>query len=185
MNKKLAVALSGSAVLALALSGCGDDGSEKRDKWAKTICDEMRPQFSKIQQANAAIADAAREKQPEKVKQTDSQAFQHISEAYAALADAVTKAGEPPVDDGAELQQDAVKELKGIATSYGELREAADALETDEEEKFYKGLKALAGKLEVLDGSSDKALTTLQEGELGQAMAKQESCKAPDATEGS
>lgn len=186
MNKKLAVALSGSAVLALALSGCGgDDGQKERDEWAKKVCDQVRPQFSKIQQANAAIAEAAREKQPKEVKRTDSEAFQQISEAYAALADAVRNAGEPPVDNGAALQKEAIKELKGIATSYGELQETVDELKTDDQQKFSEGLKTVAEKLDALGRSGDKALTRLQEGPLGEAMAKQEGCKDPSESKGS
>ena len=56
VNKKLAAALSGGAVLVLALSGCSsDDGNDKLDSWAKQVCDAVKPQAQKIEDANAAI----------------------------------------------------------------------------------------------------------------------------------
>lgn len=42
VNKKLAAALSGGAVLVLALSGCSsDDGNKELDAWAKQVCDAL------------------------------------------------------------------------------------------------------------------------------------------------
>lgn len=56
VNKKLAAALSGGAVLVLALTGCGgDDSDEKLDAWAKEVCDAVQPQAAKIKAANTAI----------------------------------------------------------------------------------------------------------------------------------
>lgn len=188
VNKKLVVALSSGAALALALTGCSDDG-EKTDKWAKKVCDQVQPQVKKIQQANASIAEASQKKQSsEEVKKTDAAAFQKISDAYKSLAQAVDDAGAPPVDNGAKLQKNAVAELNSISDRYGNLKTTVDKLDAGDQAEFAKGLKQLAGKLDSLGKSGDKALNELQSGEVGKAMAEQEGCKrastAPTATSG-
>src|SRR5690242_14212471 len=79
VNKKRAAALSGGAVLAMALSACssGDDNSEKLDAWAKQVCDAVQPQAKKIEAANAAIQQQTSDNsKPEDVQKTDAQAFQ-------------------------------------------------------------------------------------------------------------
>ena len=88
VNKKLAAALSGGAVLVLALSGCSsDDGNEKLNAWAKQVCDAVQPQVKKIEAANTAIQkETSDNSTPEDVQKTDSQAFQDMSDAYKAMA---------------------------------------------------------------------------------------------------
>lgn len=95
MNKKLAAALSGGAVLVLTLSGCSsDDNSDKVNDWAKKVCDQVQPQLQKIANANAAIQQqTADNSKPADVQKTDSAAFQQISQAYKALGAAVDSAG--------------------------------------------------------------------------------------------
>ncbi|GGS85197.1 hypothetical protein GCM10010254_01110 [Streptomyces chromofuscus] len=190
MNKKLAAALSGGAVLVLALSGCaGDDSNEKLDAWAKQVCDAVQPQAKKIAAANSAIQkETSDNSTPEEVQKTDAQAFQDMSDAYKAIGAAVNKAGAPDVENGAKKQQDAVKELNGISSSYASLKKQVDALDTKDQAKFADGLKEIATELDKLSQSGNDALTTLEEGEVGQAMARQETCKsatsAPSATQG-
>ncbi|MBQ0868154.1 small secreted protein [Streptomyces smyrnaeus] len=180
VNKKLAAALSSGAALVLALTGCSDD-SGKTDDWAKQVCDDLQPQLNKIDQANASIAEASQaSKPPEEVKKADAAGFQKVSDAYKAMARAVKKAGAPPVDDGEKLQKDAVKELNRISGEYQELKVAAEKLPTGD--KFDEGLDKLAAKLKSLGQSGDKALQRLQKGEVGKAMAKQESCKKTGVT---
>ena len=182
VNRTLATALVGAAV-ALVLTGCGDDGDKKRDAWARKVCDRVGPQVTKIQRANASIAKASEgDTSSEEVKKTDAAAFQDISEAYAALADAVEQAGAPPVDYGEKLHRDAVRELRDISASYRELKKTVDGLDTDDQGEFAKGLKKVADRLEKLGQSGDEALNTLQSGELGQAMARQQGCQSPGAT---
>ncbi|MGI5197093.1 small secreted protein [Streptomyces sp. CA-288835] len=190
VNKKLAAALSGGAVLVLALSGCGgDDSSDKLNSWAKEVCDEVQPQAKKIEAANTSIQKQTSDNStPADVQKTDSQAFQDMSDAYKAIGAAVSKAGAPDVEEGKKKQTDAVKELNGISTSYADLKKQVDALDTKDQGKFADGLKDIATELDKLGQSGNVALNKLQEGEVGKAMAKQESCKSaagsPSATNG-
>ncbi|MFI6857186.1 small secreted protein [Streptomyces sp. NPDC050416] len=182
VNKKLAAALSGGAVLVLALSGCGGDENEKLDSWAKEVCDAVQPQAKKIESANASIQkETSDNSKPEDVQKTDAKAFQDMSDAYKAIGAAVTKAGAPDVENGEKKQQDAVKELNTISTSYASLKKQVDGLDTKDQGKFADGLKDIATELDKLGKSGNDALRTLEEGEVGQAMARQDSCKAATA----
>ncbi|MET8826602.1 small secreted protein [Streptomyces sp. NPDC004610] len=183
MNKKLGAALSGGAVLVLALTGCsGDDSNEKLNAWAKQVCDAVQPQAKKIESANTAIQkETSDNSTPEEVQKTDAVAFQDMSDAYKAIGAAVSEAGPPDVENGEKKQQDAVKELNGIATSYASLKTKVDALDTGDQAKFADGLKDIATELDKLGQSGSDALKTLEEGEVGRAMATQESCKSASA----
>ncbi|MFH8657211.1 small secreted protein [Streptomyces afghaniensis] len=182
VNKKLAAALSGGAVLVLALSGCGGDDNEKLDSWAKEVCDAVQPQAKKIESANASIQkETSDNSKPEDVQKTDAKAFQDMSDAYKAIGAAVTKAGAPDVENGEKKQQDAVKELNAISSSYASLKKQVDGLDTKDQGKFADGLKDIATELDKLGKSGNDALRTLEEGEVGQAMARQSSCKAATA----
>ncbi|MFF8031734.1 small secreted protein [Streptomyces sp. NPDC016626] len=183
VNKKLAAALSGGAVLVLALTGCGgDDTNEKLDAWAKQVCDAVQPQAAKIRSANAAIQkETSDNSTPEEVQQADSKAFQDMSDAYKAIGAAVTKAGAPEVEDGQKKQTDAVKELNGISASYSSLRKQVDGLDTDDQGKFADGLKDIASELDKLSKSGSDALGALEEGEVGEAMSRQSSCRTATA----
>ncbi|MDT0266909.1 small secreted protein [Streptomyces sp. DSM 44915] len=182
MKKKLPVALSGCAALVFTLTACGGEDDNKADEWAQNVCDQVQPQVARIQEANTAIAEASDgSHSPEEVQQADSDAFGNISEAYGALADAVDSAGDPPVDDGAQLREDAVTELRGISDSYGQLRETMDGLDTSDQGAFAEGLQEIAGHLEELGQSGDEALNELQSSELGEAMARQDGCQSPSA----
>ncbi|WAX78821.1 small secreted protein [Streptomyces sp. KMM 9044] len=178
VNKKLAAALSSGAVLVLTLTGCGDDDNEKLDSWADQVCGAVQPQAKKIQAANAAIQkETSDNSTPEEVRKTDSKAFQDMSDAYKAIGAAVTKAGAPDVENGEKKQTDAVKELNSISTSYASLKKQVDGLDTDDQAKFADGLKDIAAELDKLSKSGNDALKTLEEGEVGEAMARQPSCK--------
>ncbi len=186
MKRKLGVALAGCAALTLTLSGCGgDDNGEETEAWARRVCGELQPQVEKIQDASAAITEASEgDKSPEEVQEADSAAFGDISDAYAALATAVQDAGEPPVDDGARLRREAVAELTDISESYGELQETIDGLDTSDRSEFADGLTGIADRLAELGESGDEALSELQSGELGEAMAEQPGCQSPSPEPG-
>ncbi|MFI8007682.1 small secreted protein [Streptomyces sp. NPDC086010] len=183
MNKKLAAALSGSAVLVLALSGCSDDSDNKVNDWAKKVCDQVQPQLQKIADANAAIQQqTADNSKPVDVQKTDSAAFQQISQAYKALGSAVESAGAPPVDGGDTTQKEAVKELNASSVAYANLKTKVDALDTKDQAKFADGLKGIADELNKISTNGDQALKKLQSGEVGSAMAKQKGCQKPTAS---
>ncbi|CAL9464757.1 hypothetical protein SUDANB6_02713 [Streptomyces sp. enrichment culture] len=184
VNKKLAVALSGGAVLVLALTGCGngDDGNGKLDSWAKQVCDAVQPQAKKIEAANAAIQEETSDNsKPEEVRATDSKAFQDMSEAYKAMGAAVRKAGAPDVEDGEKKQKDAVQELNDLSSAYASLKKQVDALDTEDQAKFADGLKDVAAELDKLSRTGSDALKALEEGDVGRAMAKQPSCQSASA----
>ncbi|MFD3654389.1 small secreted protein [Streptomyces sp. NPDC058620] len=183
MNKKLAAALSGGAVLVLTLSGCSDDSDDKVNDWAKEVCDQVQPQLQKIADANADIQrQTADNSKPADVQATDSAAFQQISQAYKALGTAVDSAGPPPVEDGETTQKEAVKELNASSAAYAELKTKVDALNTKDQAKFADGLKDIADELNQISTSGDQALKKLQSGEVGTAMAKQKGCQKPTAS---
>ncbi|GAA4907495.1 small secreted protein [Streptomyces coeruleoprunus] len=179
MNKKLAAALSGGAVLVLALSGCSDDGDDdgKVDAWAKTFCDQAQPQFQKRADANQTIISTAADGKPADIQTADSKAFQDIADTNKALAKAVQNAGVPPVENGEKLQQDAVKELNSTATAYEGLRKQVDALDPKNQQNFADGLKGVADGLKKIEKMDQDALAKLRSGQLGQAMAKQPGCQ--------
>ncbi|WP_432151426.1 small secreted protein [Streptomyces sp. bgisy029] len=185
MNKKLAAALSGGAVLVLTLSGCSDDSDDKVNDWAKNVCDQFQPQLQKITNANASIQQQTSDNsKPVDVQKADSLAFQQISDAYKALGKAVESAGPPPVDDGETMQKDAVKELDEASAAYAALKTKVDAIETKDQAKFADGLKDIAVELDKISKNGDQALKKLESGEVGSAMSKQKGCQKLKASTG-
>ncbi|MFK4145582.1 small secreted protein [Streptomyces sp. NPDC004065] len=183
VNKKLAAALSGGAVLVLALTGCssngGDDKNDALNSWAKQVCDAVQPQAKKIEAASAAIQKETSDNSPTKtVQKTDAQAFQDMADAYKAIGAAVNRAGAPDVDNGRKKQQDAVKELNALSASYVSLKQQVDKLNTKDQAKFADGLKEIATQLDKLSRTGSDALKNLEEGDVGKAMARQPSCKS-------
>ncbi|MFF8834303.1 small secreted protein [Streptomyces sp. NPDC015130] len=182
MNKKLAAALSGGAVLVLVLSGCSDDEGNKVEDWAKTFCDQAKPQIQKRADAHQIIISTAADSQPAEIQAADSKAFQDIADADRALAKAVEAAGAPPVENGEKVQQDAIKELNATAVAYEGLKKEVDALDPANQQKFADGLQDVADGLTKIEKMDQAALAKLEEGELGQAMAKQPGCQKPTAS---
>ncbi|MFF4487736.1 small secreted protein [Streptomyces sp. NPDC001544] len=190
VNKKLTAALSGGAVLAVALVGCSsssDKGNPKLDAWAKQVCDAVPAQDAKIKSANAAITKTASDTSnpPAAIQKTDSQAFQDMSDGYKSLAAAISNAGAPPgVDSGAKRQQDAVKNLDDLSAAYAGLKKKVDALDTKNQAKFATGLHDIATQMTDLQKQSQSgttALKNLEQGDVKDAIAKQASCKKVSA----
>ncbi len=184
VNKKLAAALSGGAVLVLALSGCSSDdgGDGKVTAWAKKVCDQAQPQIQKRANAQQTIVSTAADGKPADIQAADSKAFQDIADADKALAAAISGAGTPPGDGGEKVQTDAVTELNGTATAYLGLKKQVDALDAKDQQKFADGLQGVADGLKKIETMDQDALKKLQSGELGQAMAKQPGCRAVKAS---
>ncbi|MFG2126164.1 small secreted protein [Streptomyces sp. NPDC048710] len=188
VNKKLAAALSGGAVLVVALSGCSssnkDNGPDpKLVAWAKTVCDAVPAQDAKIRAANASIAKIATDSNlpPKTAKATYAQAFQDMADGYKALAAAISSAGAPPgVDGGAKRQQDAAKNLSGLSSSYADLKKQVDGLDTKDQGKFAQGLHEVADQTKQIgkqSNSGTEALKRLEQGDVQAAIAKQPSCQ--------
>lgn len=190
VNKKLAAALSGGAVLVVALSGCSSNkGTDpKLIAWAKTVCDAVPAQDAKIKAANEAISTTASDttSSAATIQKTDSKAFQDMSDGYKALAAAISSAGAPPgVDDGAKRQQNVVTTLNSLSASYADLKKKVDALDTKDQAKFASGLQDVASQttqLETQSKSGTAALNALEQGEVKDAIAEQASCKKVSST---
>ncbi|MFF3690009.1 small secreted protein [Streptomyces sp. NPDC002187] len=178
MNKKLAAALSGGAVLVLALSGCTGDGDDKVDAWAKTFCDQAQPQFKKRAAAQQSIAATAADGKPADIQAADSKAFQDFAQVGKALAAAARDAGAPPIENGEQLQQDVAKEFDAAAKAYLELKKKVDALDAKDQQKFADGLAEVADGLKRIGRMDTAALDKLTKSEVGQAVAQQPGCKS-------
>ncbi|MDL5202909.1 small secreted protein [Streptomyces sp. ALI-76-A] len=189
VNKKLAAALSGGAVLVLALTGCSSEEDNKElNAWAKQVCDPVPAQNSKITAAYAAITKAAKDttSTPEELQKTDSQAFQDLADGYQARATVIDKAGAPPgVEGGAQKQQDAVKKLTALSTAYADLKKQVDELDTKDQGKFASGLKTVSAEMKKMENQRNSALTALknlEEGDTKQALTEQAGCKQASAS---
>ncbi|MFE7132785.1 small secreted protein [Streptomyces sp. NPDC057638] len=177
MKKKLAVALSGGAVLVLALSGCSDNEDKFTvDDWAKKYCDAAKPQIEKQAAAEQLIRATATDGKPTAIQAADSKAFQELSDVNKALAVAFREAGDPPVDNGKQLVPAAAAELDANAASYLDLKKQIDALDTADQQEFADGLQPVADGLAKIE-QNQSARNKLRSGETGQAMAKQTGCK--------
>ena len=183
MNIKLTALLCCAATAAtLALAGCSN-GDDKVNAYAKKVCDQVQPQQTKIQRATDDIAAVSTaDSSPEQVQKTDATAFQQISDAYKTLGQAVQKAGPSPVEGGAALQRNAVKQLTGISQSYADLVTTVNGLDTTDQGKFAEGLKGVSDRLGSLGKVSGDALTKLQAGDVGKAMGKQPGCRKATAS---
>ncbi|MGI5377147.1 small secreted protein [Streptomyces sp. CA-251387] len=184
VNKKLAAALSGGAVLALALTGCtGDEGNPELDAWAKKVCDAVPAQNAKISAAYVAITKAAKDttSTPKELQQADSQAFQDLADGYKARAAVIDTAGAPPgVEGGAKVQRDVVKQLTDLSAAYADLKKQVDGLNTKDQAKFASGLKDVSAEMKQVETqrkSAVKALKKLESGDTKKALTSQEGCK--------
>lgn len=186
VGRKLALAVSGTAALVLTLPGCASEGEDPQN-WAETFCEGVRPQAQKIRAASQAIAEASEDDRPAAaVQEADSAAFQDISEAYGALAGHLEDAGEPPIEDGAQVHESAVARLRGVSESYAELKGAVDELDPSDQGEFAEGLSSLANRLGEVAETGDEALLDLQNSEIGDVIAQQQGCggSRPPANDG-
>ncbi|MFI0510667.1 small secreted protein [Streptomyces sp. WSLK1-5] len=192
VNKKLAAALSGGAVLVLALSGCGGSEDNKElDAWAKKVCDLVPAQNKKITAAYDAITKAAEdtESTPAELQKADSQAFQDLSDGYKARATVIRDAGAPPgAEDGAKKLQEAVKQLTALSASYADMKTQVDKLDTKDQAKFATGLKDVSAEMKKVETQRQTALGALKDLESGDtktALSQQSGCKAATSPEAS
>ncbi|MCX5525593.1 small secreted protein [Streptomyces bobili] len=182
VNKKLAAALSGGAVLVVALSGCSEEKDNKElDAWAKQVCQTVPAQQAKIVAAYDALAKVAKNGAPEDLQKTDSQAFQDLSDGFKGRATALKSAGAPPgVEGSAKKQQDAVQKLTVLSDSYADLKKQVDALDTKDQGKFATGLDDVSKQMKDVSQQykgAVAALRSLEQGDVKEAVAKQAGCK--------
>ncbi|MEU5810050.1 MULTISPECIES: small secreted protein [unclassified Streptomyces] len=179
MNKKLASAVSGGAVLMLVLSGCGgDDGDEKANAWAKKVCDKWSPELKKIETAHADMKRvSSATTKPDEVQKTDSAAFQTQSDAYKAMSAAVSSAGAPPTKDGQASQTAAVQGFDSASKAYADLKAKIDGLDPKEQTKFADALSQLSGGIAEANKGSQAAYEKLTAGDLEKAIKSQKGCK--------
>nr|WP_308299086.1 small secreted protein [Streptomyces sp. GESEQ-35] len=187
MNKKLAAALSGGAVLVLALSACtSDESNEELDAWAKKICDTALAPNAKIAAADAAINKVATDSEPEELQKVDSQAFGDLAEGFETRAASLKDAGAPAgIDDGAKKQQDAISKLTAVSTAYTDLKKQVDGLNTKDQAKFASGLNEMSDGMKdvaTLRKNAVAALKQLEEGDAKKSLVKQASCKKAAAS---
>ncbi|MQY16810.1 hypothetical protein SRB5_70130 [Streptomyces sp. RB5] len=179
MIKKIGAALIGATALALVASGCSnaDDAREKKvDAWAAGVCDTLREQLKNRDEATAEMAKATGEPEATKAKAAYVSAFDKSAKAYQAMAAAYTDLGVPPVDDGKNVQTKTVAYLTDKADAYAALKASAQKLDTEDQGKYAQGLQKLADQVHKID-PADGDLKEMTEGELEDAMARQDGCQ--------
>ncbi|MFI6449459.1 small secreted protein [Kitasatospora sp. NPDC050543] len=177
MNKRLLAVPALGALLALGAVGCGGDNGEQLTAWATNVCGSAK---DPIAQSKAALADTGEVKDgeaPADLQKRLSGDVGRLAQTNQQIAEAIDKAGAPKVDNGANLQKDAVNELNEAAKGYLEVQKKLDALPNADQAKFADGLRSVGDQVQQLARLSTQAQSKLQGGDLGAAMAKQEGCK--------
>ncbi|CAM5640087.1 hypothetical protein SSPIM334S_03241 [Streptomyces spiroverticillatus] len=153
VNKKLAAALSGGAVLVMmaTLSGCGDDAEDKAKEWSKSYCPKENAAVEKATKAEKLISSVAADGKPEELKKVDIQAFQMYGDAARDRIKALKEAGVPPVENGERDHKEMILNLDAKAKAYDELKKQAEALDPASKE-FPKALDKIGADL----GKADK-----------------------------
>ncbi|MGW4030973.1 small secreted protein [Streptomyces sp. NPDC004838] len=182
MNKKLAAALSGGAVLVLAMSGCGSgDDKESVDDWAKKYCDLAKPQIQKQADVEQLIRSTATDGKPGDIQAADSKAFQDLSAVNKAFAAALRGAGQTPVEGDRKLVEANAVELDANSKAYLDLKKQIDALDAQNQQKFADGLDPVVEGLTKIE-QNQNASKKLRASDTGKAMAKQAGCKPVTAS---
>lgn len=178
--KLLALPAAG-ALLAFGAVACSDN-SEQLNSWAGSVCSAAK---GPIAQAAAALADTGRVSEgedPDQLRKRLSGDIAVLGQANRQIAAAVDKAGAPEVDHGADLQKQAVGELGEAAAGYQDVQHKVDSLATGDQAKFADGLKSVGDQVQQLAQLSSTAIARLQDGDLGQAIAKQPGCRTASTT---
>ncbi|WP_052433067.1 hypothetical protein [Streptacidiphilus carbonis] len=174
-----------AALLALGAAGCSSGNGAKLDAWAKTVCTGLQ---TPVQQSNTAIADIGAVKTGESPKDLQTRLaadLGSLATANTRIAQTVQQAGAPAADNGAQTQADAVTELNQAAGGYTKVQQTVQALPSGDQAKFAAGLKGVSDQVQQLAELSTGALTKLQTGDMGTALAKQPGCKSVSATSAS
>ena len=182
VTKKWLRLVAPAGLVLLGVTACGGGNGPAVDAWAKSVCQGMQ---SPVQQANAALADTGAVKTGESPKALQTRLAADLgtlATANSQIAQAVQKAGVPKVDNGAQLQADAVSELNQAAGGYTKAQKSVQGLVVSDQAKFAAGLKGVGDQVQQLAELSTSALQKLQTGDLGTALAKQPGCKSVSGT---
>ncbi|BFV58446.1 hypothetical protein KCMC57_up35500 [Kitasatospora sp. CMC57] len=170
-------------LLAAAAVGCGGgNDTAALDSWAKKVCDSVQAPIGQSQTALADTAKVVPGEAPPELQQRLATDLGVLAATDQQLADAISKAGAPKTEGGATVQQGAVDELKKASQGYLEVQQKLTALPNTEQAKFADGLRSIGDQIQRLAQQSTAALTKVQSGELGTALAKQPGCKAAPKT---
>ncbi|MFE9428931.1 hypothetical protein ACFYNO_38975 [Kitasatospora sp. NPDC006697] len=176
-GRVLALPLLG-ALLATGAAACsGSDNGAALDGWAKQVCDGLR---DPVAQSRTALADTAQVKPDEAPADLQKRLAADLGTLVTAnqqIADVMDKAGAPKVDNGAGVQKDAVNELRQASQGFQDVQQKLSALSTDDQAKFADGLKSIGDQAQQMAKLSNGAMTTVQSGDLGKAIAKQPGCR--------
>jgi len=178
VKKRLLTVPAMGALLAFGAVACGGDNTEQLNTWAKSVCEAAQ---DPITQSQAALADTGKVKQgesPADLQKRLSTDLGALARTNQQLADAIDKAGAPKVDNGAQVQQGAVDELKQTGQGYLDVQKKLNALPNTDQAKFADGLRSVGDQVQRLAQQSTEALNKIQSGDLGTAIAKQPGCKA-------
>ena len=171
-----------AALVAFGATACSGGNGPAVDAWAKTVCQGM---LGPVQQSNTALADTGAVKTGESPKALQARLaadFGTLATANTQIAQAVQKAGAPKVDNGAQIQADALSELDQAAGGYTQVQKSVQGLAVTDQAKFAAGLKGVGDQVQRLAELSTSALQKLQSGDLGTALAKQPGCKSVSVT---
>ena len=171
-----------AVLLAFGAAGCTSDNTGQLNAWATSLCQGMQ---SPIEQANTALADTGAVKTgetPQALQTRLATDLGTLSTANTQIAQAVQQAGTPKVSNGAQVQSNAVAELKKAAAGYTTVQQAVSALSVADQAKFAANLKGIGDQVQQLAELSTSALQQLQAGDLGTALAKQPGCSSVNAT---
>jgi hypothetical protein len=149
VNKKLAAALSGGAVLVMmtTLTGCGDSPEEKAKKeaeaWFSSYCPKEKASLEKGKKADRTMAAVTDDGKPEDIKKADSASLQQMVDADKELVTVLRQAGAPPIKGGDARHKKMIQDLEKRSASFTELKKQSDALDTKNQGEFAKGLDKL------------------------------------------
>ena len=186
VNKKLAAALSGGAVLVLALSGCSDDsGDKKLDAWAKKVCDQVQPQVKKIRRPTPPIQQATADRQQAGGGPEDRLAGLpgHLRRLQGAGRRREQGRGRRRSTTARSRRRTPSRNSTAISSGVRRPEEAGrQARHQGPGEVRRRPQGRRRPSWTSSSKSGDDALKKLQAGDVGKAMAKQDGCQKPTAS---
>jgi hypothetical protein len=178
----------GAAFAILASFACGgDDGgggdSVSAGEYASSICTGVDEWFQAIQAQTEQLTDAAADLEGDLdgAKESIEGYIDDVIVATDALLEEVDAAGEPDVENGAEVAAALEEGFENVKGEFEQAKEDIGAVSTDDPEEFTAEFERIGGRLQ--DGSAmEEAFAGLEEfsdnEELDAAFDEEESCQA-------